>query len=157
MQLTMQATSNSAKAILLKFGLLPDYSCIQRSEEALENLLVARSRKDNNNCRPHDNESEGGKSKSSRQLLVPLLPLDDEETYQQIAILHSLFSNFCHPPPSIESIAFIFLLEQQRVSSPQTMRGSKGSIVENCIQQPLPKEALMHTSSNSAQFVINLL
>jgi len=159
MQSTTQATSNSnsAKVTLLKFGLLPDYRCIQRSEEALENFLT-RSRKDNNNCRSHDNESEGGESKSSRQLLVPLLPLDDEETCQQIAILHSLFANFCHPPPSIESIVFIFLLEQQRVSSPQTTLGSKASIVlENCIQQPLPKEALMHTSSNSAQFVINLL
>lgn len=101
-----------------------------------------------------------------------------------IFILHSFFTNFCSPPPSLESIRNILLMETKRVlfvtgnnkvalndesndldnfncnlplPSLLPLPSSKEILKQPHHQQYLPKEAMINTHHEAAQSIISLL
>lgn len=152
--------SLTAKQILLKYQCLPHYPT---TEESREKLLAFMERCSENevvrdwlsNRDDLISKIEGGKDQNSPNLDTAKPHLIQEH----VIILHSLFSEFCTPPPSIESICNIFLLETQRVAALRG-RGASGpscKIEEKHEMTDLPKEPLIHTATSSAQFIIALL
>ena len=157
--MTAPSVPKSTKSTLLKYGIMPDYRIITQSEELLENFLA----------RPQNIEH-------------PLRDLEDT-CHEPIIILSSLFKDFCHPSPSIDSISNIYLLEYDRVKSlvvddqgnkkRMNMRSSfyadqvgcggggggtsVGALTPNMNQEQLPKDTVVHTSYTAAGFLIKLI
>ena len=150
---TKASSSDNIKSILLKHGLMPDYQSIQLSEELYENYII---RLQQQNSGVTDTSSSTQQQRQLQQFQNQL----DAGTIQQIIILHSYFSKFCYPSPSIENIVNVVLLEKERIDSLQddydcrrSNNKKEGAISNN----NLPKETLIHTSSNSSSYIIKLL
>eukprot|EP00804_Cyclotella_cryptica_P029718 CCRYP_015200-RB/>CCRYP_015200-RB protein AED:0.21 eAED:0.21 QI:287/1/1/1/0.4/0.33/6/1735/1199 len=159
----------TAKQILLKYQCMPHYPTTEESRQQLESFLercenqiakdpLLHSYDDEDNLdRCSATASEGAAAAEKERSNTNDQSTTKHKTIQEnIIILHSLFFKFCTPPPSIESICSIVLLETRRV---RALRGSGG---ESTLDIPteamdLPKEPLVHTSPASGQFIISLL
>jgi len=152
-QSTEKMKTSTTKSTLLKHGLMPTYQQIQLSTEQLENYHIKLQQQSNNVQSTTEPSTE----------IPPQLNLD-EETTLQIIILHSYFSNFCTPSPSIGSIANVYLLELHRIDLLQDGDGSGGKAAVSKdagnirdIHEELPKETIIQTQSNSYPYIIKLL
>ena len=136
----------TAKQILLKYQCMPLYPTMEESREELDSFMERY------------NNQVGGK-------MLPNMDGNDAEEADSlrdhVIILHSLFSKFCTPPPSVESVCNVVILESRRVAAlGDSDRGlMKSALVSDAFKnsKDLPKEPLVHTSASSAQFVIALL
>ena len=152
--------TNTTKSILLKHGLMPTYQAIQLSTEQLENYHIKLQQQQSTS----DRQTTEPPTEIPQQLNL------DEETTSQIIILHSYFSNFCTPKPSIGSILNVYLLELHRlallngdVSTDGSSCGDKAAVIKeggnirdiNC--EELPKENIIQTQSTSYPYIIKLL
>ena len=150
---TKMMKTNTTKSILLKHGLMPPYQSIHLSTEQFENYLIKlQQQQDSSSAAPLHNE-------------IPQQLKLDEEITSQIIILHSYFSNFCSPSPSIGSIVNVYLLELHRIAllnGDTSADGSdKATIKEGGnirdINEELPKENIIQTQSTSYPYIIKLL
>ena len=154
-----KAAGDAPRAILLRCRAVPSYAIVNESEDELSSLMerIERLNKDHH------------KSLSSA--------LHEQDLSEEAVLLHSLFSKFCHPPPSVASVFDILLLERQRLVSLEDNDEDADALLRrleearNIIQklaqldkqlpsfmQPvLPTEVLIHTSSAAAQSIITIL
>jgi len=85
--------TDAPRSILLRCGAMPNYAIVNESEAELSSLQERIERL-------HHEQR-----------------LQDAHLSEQAVLLHSLFSKFCYPPPSMASVLDILLLERQRIFS----------------------------------------
>eukprot|EP00985_Skeletonema_marinoi_P029476 scaffold27966_cov66-Skeletonema_marinoi.AAC.1 len=83
--------TDAPRSILLA---MPNYSIVNESEEEMSSLQERVERLH------HEQRLQ-----------------DDAHLSELAVLLHSLFSKFCYPPPSMASVLDILLLERQRILS----------------------------------------
>lgn len=137
-----------AKEILLKYQCMPLYPVTRKSREQLDSFLERYKTSTGKNWLSNigqANETETGLNSSTLR--------------EYAVILHSLFSEFCTPHPSIASVYRIVILESTRVASlkGRDIHQSTSVSDRSDYAKDLPKEPLVHTTISSAQFVIALL
>ena len=86
--------TDAPRSILLRCGAMPNYSIVNESEEEMSSLKERVERLH------HEQRLQ-----------------DDAHLSELAVLLHSLFSKFCYPPPSMASVLDILLLERQRILS----------------------------------------
>jgi hypothetical protein len=169
--MTSKTTSAAApRAILLRCGAMPNDATVNESEEELSSLKGQIQRQPDDVPPPSlllSNEGDGA------------------DLSEEAVLLHSLFSKFCHPPPSVASVLDILLLERQRVLSLEAKTGlhdvndndDAAALGQRCLEDArkiiqnnlaaslhspnkhssLPKDVVIHTSPTSAQSIIAIL
>ena len=172
------AAPQQPRSILLRCGAMPNYAMVSESEDQLSSLRERIQRLHEQQPQPHQADA----TKSSL-----LASLQDTDLSEQAVLLHSLFSKFCHPPPSVVSVLDILLLERQRllsllaaqntnntsdeaIAALRSMADSRMAIqnldqligdqqlpTSSILQSALPKEVLIHTSPTSAASIITIL
>ena len=145
----LEEEATTAKKILLKYKCMPLYPVARKSREQLDSFLERYK-----NVTGKDWLSNIGQAGETETRL-------SSSTIREYAvILHSLFSEFCTPRPSIASVYRIVMLESTRVASLKGRGIHQSTLVSDDTSdyaKDLPKEPLVHTTISSAQFVIALL